>query len=135
HRSGDPSPRNPITGIAVCCARAARGHAAVAPPSSVMNSRRLMTNIGLPPTRHTPPGVTTSGRGPLRSIRRTLSLPQNGRQVLETDLNCSESRPALPAVIPDLWSIASDYDIDDPCQRIRQRAVIAASPPVQSDGA
>ena len=28
--------KDPITGIAVCCARAARGHAA-APPSSVMN--------------------------------------------------------------------------------------------------
>ena len=32
--------RNPITGIAGCCARAASGHAAAAPPSSVMNSRR-----------------------------------------------------------------------------------------------
>jgi hypothetical protein len=29
-----------MTGIAGCCARAASGHAA-APPSSVMNSRRL----------------------------------------------------------------------------------------------
>ena len=33
-----------------CCARAASGHAAAAPPSSVMNSRRLMPNMGLPPT-------------------------------------------------------------------------------------
>jgi hypothetical protein len=32
--------RNPITGIAGCCARAASGHTA-APPTSVMNSRRL----------------------------------------------------------------------------------------------
>ena len=38
--SGDPRSRNPITGIAGCCARAASGHAAAAPPSSVMNSRR-----------------------------------------------------------------------------------------------
>jgi hypothetical protein len=38
---GDTAPRNPITGIVGCCARAARGHAA-APPSSVMNSRRLI---------------------------------------------------------------------------------------------
>ena len=30
----------PITGIAGCCARAASGHAAAAPPRSVMNSRR-----------------------------------------------------------------------------------------------
>jgi len=33
--------RNPITGIAVCCACTASGHAA-APPSSVMNVRRFM---------------------------------------------------------------------------------------------
>src|SRR5258708_39999965 len=34
--------RNPTTGIAGCCARAAKGdEAAVAPPSSVMNSRRF----------------------------------------------------------------------------------------------
>jgi hypothetical protein len=35
-----------VVGIALCCARAASGHAAVAPPSSAMNSRRLM---GAPP--------------------------------------------------------------------------------------
>jgi len=39
---GDLLLRNPTTGIAGCCARAASGHAA-APPSSVMNSRRLMS--------------------------------------------------------------------------------------------
>src|SRR6516162_3508940 len=40
----DPSSRglrNPITGIVGCCARATTGHAAAAPPSSVMNSRRF----------------------------------------------------------------------------------------------
>ena len=31
-----------MRGIAGCCARAASGHAAAAPPSSVMNSRRLV---------------------------------------------------------------------------------------------
>src|SRR5262249_28792840 len=40
---GKMSPvRNPITGIAGCCARAASGHAATAPPSRVMNSRRFI---------------------------------------------------------------------------------------------
>src|SRR6516165_6165736 len=34
--------RNPTTGIAGCCARTASGHATAAPPSSVMNSRRLI---------------------------------------------------------------------------------------------
>jgi hypothetical protein len=40
--SGDLGSRNPITGIAGCCALAASGHAAAAPPISVMNSRRLI---------------------------------------------------------------------------------------------
>jgi len=34
--------RNPITGIAGCCARAATGDAMAAPPSTAMNSRRLI---------------------------------------------------------------------------------------------
>ena len=38
----DVEPRNPITGIAGCCARAASGQATAAPPNNVMNSRRLM---------------------------------------------------------------------------------------------
>jgi hypothetical protein len=37
--------RNPITGIAGCCARAASGHAAVPPPRRVMNSRRFIVQI------------------------------------------------------------------------------------------
>jgi len=41
-KEGEAPLRNPITGIAGCCARAASGHAAAAPPSSVMNSRRLV---------------------------------------------------------------------------------------------
>jgi hypothetical protein len=41
-------PRNSITGIACCCARAASGHAA-ALASSVMNWRRLGSGMGSPP--------------------------------------------------------------------------------------
>jgi hypothetical protein len=41
YKSGDVLPRNPTTGIAGCCARAASGHAA-APPINVMTSRRLL---------------------------------------------------------------------------------------------
>jgi hypothetical protein len=39
--SGDALRRKPTTGIAGCCVCAANGHAAAAPPSSVMNSRRF----------------------------------------------------------------------------------------------
>ena len=36
--------RNPITGTAACCARAASGHSA-APPSEASNSRRPMVTV------------------------------------------------------------------------------------------
>src|SRR5262249_36489385 len=39
--AAEAASRSPITGIGCCCARAASGHAA-APPTSVMNSRRLI---------------------------------------------------------------------------------------------
>src|SRR5262249_42471667 len=42
----DVPSRNPITGIAACCARVAIGHATAALPTSVMNSRRLMPSMG-----------------------------------------------------------------------------------------
>jgi hypothetical protein len=42
---GDAVPRNPIIGIAACCASAASGHAAAALPRSVMNARRPMQNV------------------------------------------------------------------------------------------
>ena len=41
YASGDAELRNPITGIAGCCARAARGQAAMLAPINVMNLRRL----------------------------------------------------------------------------------------------
>src|SRR5690348_17205 len=40
--SGDCPLMNPITGIAACCARAENGHVAAAPPTRLMNSRRLI---------------------------------------------------------------------------------------------
>jgi hypothetical protein len=38
--------RKPINGIAGCCVRATTGHAAAAPPSSLMNSRRFRSSMG-----------------------------------------------------------------------------------------
>jgi hypothetical protein len=45
--------RKPTTGIAGCCARAASGHVAATPLTSVMNSRRLAS------PHLTSPGWTT----------------------------------------------------------------------------
>src|SRR5262249_54293669 len=56
---GDPLLRNPTTGIAACCARAASGDAATAPPRSVMNSRRL---IGRPQGQNHAPHRLTAVR-------------------------------------------------------------------------
>ena len=62
----DELPRNPITGIAGCCARAASGHAAAAPPRSVMK-------WAAPHAEHR----GSSNRLALPSaVYRTLSLPQ-----------------------------------------------------------
>jgi hypothetical protein len=38
-------PGNSITGSAACCARAASGHVAAVPPSSVMKSRRSLDHL------------------------------------------------------------------------------------------
>src|SRR5262245_13967056 len=64
-----------------CCPRAAIGHAAAAPPSSVMNSRRLILNLPLQ-----------------ESVHRILSLPWGRRRVLQTHLNCSEWTKAIAGV-------------------------------------
>src|SRR5262245_27337786 len=40
--SGERALMNPITGLVGCCARTENGQAAVAPPSNLMNSRRLI---------------------------------------------------------------------------------------------
>jgi hypothetical protein len=46
---GVVDPINPMVGgFPGCCARAASGHAAAAPPSSVTNSRRLRAGMGSP---------------------------------------------------------------------------------------
>jgi hypothetical protein len=61
-----------------CCARAQSGHAA-APPRSVMNSRRLMLDMGT----SSPVGWRLRHRGRqamARSVCRMLNLPQNGRR-------------------------------------------------------
>jgi hypothetical protein len=48
HSAADPLLRNPTTGIAACCARAASGHAAAALPSATSNSRRPMVTVMRP---------------------------------------------------------------------------------------
>jgi Resolvase, N terminal domain len=75
---------NPITGILDCCARAASGHAVAAPPSSVMNARRLTSSMGSP--------FGTLSEANWVSAYCTLRLPRKYRQVLGADLNRSESR-------------------------------------------
>jgi hypothetical protein len=73
--------RKPITGIAVCCARTASGQEAAAPPSTAMNSRRLM---GFYKTEHSMAGRRL---GRLSVQRRHLSEPETyegGALVIES---------------------------------------------------
>src|SRR5262249_31792263 len=86
--------KNPTLDI-LCCARAASGHAAAAPPSSVMNARRFMSSMGTSsPMRYQP------ADRPVRSVFRHLSLLQRGWLVLGSDLNCSESAWAAAGPAP-----------------------------------
>jgi hypothetical protein len=60
-----------------CCAPAASGHAPTAPPSSMMNWRRLRSSMGSSPEPAVP-------------AYRRLSMPWKQPQVLGIDLKCSE---------------------------------------------
>lgn len=85
--------RNPITGIAGCRARAVSGHAAAAPPSPAMNSRRRIGRLprqadslsrtrlhvnGLPRTTNGPSPLTTSPgqRSRSRTDQETTAHPR-----------------------------------------------------------
>jgi hypothetical protein len=77
---------DPIIGIEpLCCARVASGHAAAAPPSSVMNVRRFMSDIGLP-----------LALGPDDRYAPSAYLTK-ARKVLGSDLNRCESVEAPTA--------------------------------------
>src|SRR5262245_39394884 len=76
--AGVVAPRNPIVGsFPACCARAASGHAAAAPPSKAMNLRRLTSSMGSSPEPAVP-------------AYRRLRMPRKHPQVLGADLNRSE---------------------------------------------
>ena len=76
--SGDLPLRNPITGIADCGARAASGHAAAAPPSSVMNWRRRRSSMGVHGPRVRALGVEHFGQtGSVRDLYRHYGIDAN----------------------------------------------------------
>jgi hypothetical protein len=96
---GEPLWRNPITGIAGCCARAASGHATAAPlPKSAMNSRRLM---GLPLLRDSgrAKSITfgANGGSPARRaacvVRHRVKEHPRGRCVVAAATKVGPDRP------------------------------------------
>ena len=70
-----PGHKIPITGIAVCCARAASGHPA-APPSRLTNSIRLM--LGMVAPSQVPPPIIPA-RDPPGAGGLTHKEPAGGR--------------------------------------------------------
>src|SRR6266851_6927805 len=83
---GDLGLRNPITGIAGCCARAASGHVAAAPPSSVMKSRRAQ------PATTRPASPRASRARPRDRPQLPLAPPHVVRYVLEVPTKLPEHR-------------------------------------------
>ncbi len=84
----------PITGIAGCCARAASGQAAAAPPMRVTNSRRFMFLIEI-------------GRCASRASGQKDSTPRYGRRLLRceilTRLNAVQQNSHLTMPLPNNW--------------------------------
>src|SRR6476659_10596643 len=80
------APSNPMVGnLLGCCARAASGHAATAPPNRLTNSRRLMPGMGSLPgaaayhSRSEPPsagGLTHQG-----AYSRRTAAPWDGPEL------------------------------------------------------
>jgi hypothetical protein len=68
------------------------GHAAAAPSSSAMNSRRLMSDMGFSPTARRR-ATGEPGGDPRSRFAATLSLTRSDRHVLGADLNRSDSPP------------------------------------------
>ena len=102
--SGDWLLRKPITGIAGCCARAASGQAAAAPPRSVMNARRPRPRVpaerapgcarsGTTLDREREPGPRATRCGPAASaILRFASLALGRRKSGIPDLRILKCR-------------------------------------------
>src|SRR5437763_1823081 len=68
-------PRTPMRIILFgCCAPAASGHAMAAPPSSVMNSRRLKSNMRPPPKQF---DASRAPRRVPRLLRRDVGDPHD----------------------------------------------------------
>ena len=97
--SGDPGLRNPITGIAGCCARAANGHAA-APPISVMNSRRRISWPG------TARNIHIIGRRGLYIAAKQSRLCRLG--VMRVGLSMRQECPLFLQSLPKWWAAQSD---------------------------
>src|SRR5207302_11414049 len=79
--------RNPITGIAGCCARAARGHIAAAPLSRVMHDVSLLASPVLPTERyHTSVRQETAA---LRDFNALYVRPASGLVGPSAGLSCN----------------------------------------------
>jgi hypothetical protein len=90
------APRNPITGIADCCARAASGHTTV-PPRRVMKSRRLMPTPSQAEAQifniqnDSTPGPRGMGKFMLRHRPDRLSTPSRSHR--RQPVPCATARP------------------------------------------
>jgi hypothetical protein len=83
---------NPPTGIAGCCAHAAIGHAAAAPPSSVMNSRRRMWSMECLPSA----GYRTAAckLPTFEGDRSSLAQPEVAPEAMSSPWGTHVNRPA-----------------------------------------
>jgi hypothetical protein len=94
----DPPLRNPIIGIAVCCARAASGYATAAPPSSAMNWRQRGWNCAHHPEGQDFPSLAEVTRGQLGQDGRYRHRRNEAERALQKIRN--RSMPPSPLALP-----------------------------------
>src|SRR5262245_57717204 len=105
--SGDLMLRNPIAGVARCCARVASGHAA-APPSIMTNIRRLMDRQ--PSGRTSDPSTTLTESCPGRRINIDTCLRLKAAVTTPDPIGITLSA-ALP--VQDQVPVSASYALTD----------------------
>src|SRR5262245_1941158 len=112
---GDVNPRKPIRGTlpACCCPRAASGHAAVAPPRSVMKSRRRIASLGLGAPTSIKTGNCGQRNGQCVSLQCGKTEPRMslmGQTRPSDDVRCTTALPPKADVEPRSCDVANVAD-------------------------
>jgi hypothetical protein len=111
---------NPITGIAVCCARATSGQGAAVPPTSVMNSRHL-DRIACNSPRQAGAAPQDIELEPIRQQAAQLTAEASGSGPLDRRpawMISGATRSQRMVALITRWMVAVSFELTDPTTAI-----------------